>query len=816
MSFDLIPNQNCSLCGLCKTRKAIVNGVGPITSKIMVVREGPNFEEDKMGSPMLGEAGRLWRNLLKQAGIDYRDIFMTNLTRCHGGVVDFKKGPKDPSAEEIAACAPFLDEEIKRIQPVVIVPVGNIALRYFLGSKVASIMTHRGTEFWSEKYNCKVIPAIHPAAILRNPQYTSITIQDLVRIKQSSTYTGLTPKGAGTYTIADTFDKVESLFAGLEAASELAIDIETTDLNPLTSDISCIGFSWKEKEGWCLPIMKAGGSTDSFWDKEYAVALWERIRRILEGPAKKIGHNFKFDQKFFIMKGIKLNNFYFDTMLAHHLIDENAENLHGLKDCAWAYTDMGGYDKDLDDWFKANKQFKGQYIQVPFAMLNEYCAKDADCTFRLFKVFEPQITSMDLTRLMRQIVLPARDVLMDAELLGIQADKDYIEKLRVEYSTKRSSLEQSIFDSVGKPFNINSSKQLQVILFTDLGFAPVGKTKGGGLSTDNAAIDLIAKANPNHPVPKLLLEYKDCQKILSTFIEGLSEHIDVDGRVHSNYKQHGTTTGRLSSSEPNMQQIPRESIVRGIFVSRPGFKLIEADFSSAEFRRWAEYSRDPQMVEDLRNGVDIHRMTYALSHGIDIALVTDSQRQQAKATVFGLMYGRGTWSLAEELGIAESEAKKIVSIFFGRYPQAQAWLKQQIFVAKKTGQVVNYFGRIRRLPGITSSQDQARSEAERQCKNAPIQSAAADMTMIASIRVKKALINAGLSGNLVMTVHDSLVYEVPENEVASTFSIVKGEAERPVAGAIVPMLVDIKVGTRLGSLKKVKNVSELSSELCIK
>jgi DNA polymerase-1 len=782
----------------------------------MVIREGPNFEEDKMGSPMLGDAGRLWKQLLKQAGIDYRDIFMTNLTRCHGGVIDAKKGPKDPSTEEIVACSPFLDEEIKRIQPVVIVPVGNIALRYFLESKAASIMSHRGTEFWSDKYNCKIIPTIHPAAILRNPQYTSITVQDLVRIKESSKYTGLTPKSTGNYTIVDTPEKVEMLFKNLTEASEIAIDIETTDLNPRKGDISCIGFSWKDREGWCLPLMKAGGSTDSFWEYSVTIDLWERVRKILEGPSKKIGHNFKFDQKFFIMKGIKLNNFWFDTMLAHHLIDENAENLHGLKDCAWAYTDMGGYDKDLDDWFKANKQFKGQYIQVPFDMLNLYCAKDADCTFRLFKIFEPQINAANLTRLMRQVVLPARDVLMDAELLGIQADRDYIEKLRVEYSTKRSSLEQSIFGSVGQPFNINSSKQLQDILFTKLGFSPAGKTKGGGLSTDNKAIEIISKQNPNHPIPKLLLEYKDCQKILSTFIEGLSEHIDVDGRVHSNYKQHGTTTGRLSSSEPNMQQIPRESIVRGIFISRPGYKLIEADYSSAEFRWWGEYSRDPQMVEDLKNNVDIHRMTYALSHGVDISSVTDTQRQQAKATVFGLMFGRGTWSLAEELGIPESDAKKIVSIFFGRYPQAQAWLKQQIFIAKKTGQVVNYFGRIRRLPGINSNQDMARSEAERQCKNSPIQGAAADMTMIASVRIKKALLNAKLTGSLVMTVHDSLVYEVPENEVEATFSIVKAEAERPVAGAIVPMLVDIKVGTRLGSLKKIKNISELSSELCIK
>src|ERR1035437_5782330 len=426
------------------------------------------------------------------------------------------------------------------------------------------------------------------------------------------------------------------------------------------------------------------------------------------------------------------------------------------------------------------------------------------------------ITAQNLNRLMKQVVLPARQVLMETELEGIGIDHDYIEKLRIEYSAKRATLEQSIFENVGEPFNINSPKQLQDVLFKKLGFAPAGKTKSGGWSTDNKALTSISEQNPSSAVLQMLLEYKDCQKILSTFIEGTLEHVDpVDGRIHTNYKLHGTQTGRLSSSEPNLQQIPKESTIKGIFVARKGYQFVEADFGQAEFRWWAEYSRDTQMVADIISGVDIHRSTYAMSHGVDISTVSDEQRQQAKATVFGLMYGRGTFSLAEGLKIPEMEAKKIVSTFFGKYPQAQNWLKQQIFIAKKTGQVISYFGRIRRLPGINGSDKMLRADAERQAKNSPIQGAASDTTMISANRIRTKFKTLGINGKLVMTVHDSLVYEVPTSRVAECFDIIKQEAERSIAGTVVPMSADIKVGTRLGSLKKIKSSAELASDLCI-
>lgn len=808
MAFDLIKNFGCKLCGLCETRKNIVNGTGPINAKILIVREGPSYEDDRQGTTFLGAAGVLWKKLMREAGIDFRDVFLTNLTRCHGEDKDTKI-IREPTLEEIEKCAPFLEKEIAEIKPNVIVPVGNIALRFFLQSKTANITSHRGLEIWSEKYNCKIMPAYHPAAILRNPKFEGVTVQDLIRIKASAENKEVTQATSGDYVTVTDRATLEKLFEHLSTEPEIAIDLETTGLDWNKEDIISIGFSWKERTGWCLPLLKANGSADQFWDAPTLEYIKKELKRVLVLPSKKIGHNFKFDEKFFIKHGYTLNNVYFDTMLAHHLIDENAENLHGLKECAWVYTDMGGYDKEIDDFFKENKKFKKQFIMLPFDKLNLYCAKDADCTFRLFKAFEPKLVDQKLTRLFRQVVMPMRQVLLETEMYGVQTDPDYIKNLNVEYTARKIKLEKDIYaNNGGEEFNINSPLQLKEVLFKKLKFKPSGKTKKGSISTDKAALKTLADINPTHAMPKLLLEYRECQKTLSTFIEGLSECADTLYRIHTTYKQHQTVTGRLSSGEPNLQQIPRKSAIKGIFVAPKGKTLIEADFAAAEFRWWAVYSQDKQMIEDLKAGIDIHKMTAANSLGISINQVTKKQRQDAKAIVFGLMYGRGTWSISQELGITEGEAKRIVNIFFGRYPTAQAWLKQQIFVARRMGQIINHFGRIRRLPGINSSDDMVRSEAERQSKNAPIQSAASDMTCTAAIRIRRKFQELQLKGRLVLTVHDSLVYEVPNEEEEISFKIIQEEMERPISGVNVPMSVEMKKGISWGFLEKFQMVND--------
>ncbi len=800
----MVSNAGCIKCGLCKNRKTIVNGTGDPNARIFVIGEGPGLKEDIYGQPFVGPAGTLLKKILTEAGIDSRSVFFSNVVRC------LPKGTtktvREPEYEEIEACAPYLEQEIAAVKPTIIVPAGNTALRYILGAKNINISSKRGLEIWSDKYNCKVMPVFHPAAILRNPKFEGVTIQDFIRIKNSSTSKELSALGMGTYVTADTSDKLEELFRNLETAQEIAIDLETTELDWQKSQIISIGFSWQERTGWCLPLLNTKNSVDDpttrFWDDATHLQIIERLKKILALQSRKIFHNAKFDLKHLIYNGFVVNNVYLDTMLAHHLLDENAENLHGLKDCAWVYTDMGGYDKEVADWFATNKKVKGMYIMLPFNILTKYNAADADCTFRLYRQFEPQLAAQGLLRLYKQIVGPAQAVLLKTELTGVQVDTSYIEKLRVEYTAKKDDLENQIYAVTG-PFNINSSKELREILYEKNKLKSDRMTKKGALSTDRTALTELAEAYPKHAVPKLLLQYRETTKMLSTFIEGLSSWLDDNGRIHSTYKQHGTVTGRLSSAEPNLQNIPRDSTIRGIFISKPGHTLIEADYGQAEFRFWALYSQDPQMIADIASGKDIHKMTASSAFGVPIEQVTKKQRQDAKAIVFGLMYGRGTWSVAQQLGISEEEAEKVVSIFFGRYPRAKRWLKDTVSFARTNGYVKNHFNRVRRLPGINSSDEIVRSEAERQAKNSPIQSGASDMTMIAGIRIKRELEKTGLSGQLVLTVHDSVIYEVPNAEVEKSLKIIKTEIERPIEGINVPMVAELKIGQRWGHLEEV-------------
>jgi len=800
----VLDNFGCTKCGLCKNRKNLVNGFGPKDAKIVVVGEGPGLQEDARGLPFVGPSGLLLRRMMQQAGIDYREIYFTNIVRCLPKSEDPKKQVRAPTYEEMDICTPFLEQELNTIKPTIIVPAGNVALRYFLEQKNKNITSHRGLEIWSEKYKCKIMPIYHPAAVIRNPKFESVTIQDLIRINNSQTSKNPTPLGLGDYVVVDTKEKLVELFQHLSTQPEIAFDLETTDLDWLTSDIISIGFSWKERTAWCLPLLKSkidpAEPTTRFWDDATHLKVMSELKRVFALPSKKIAHNSKFDQKFLITNGIEVNNLYFDTMLIHHLLDENAEGLHGLKDLAWVYTDMGGYAKEVDDFFAANKKLSRQFIMLPFSILTKYNAADADCTFRIFKKFEPLVHQQGLNRLYRQVVSPAREVLLHAELDGVQVDQIYVDKLREEYTYRKGLLEKDIFKLTG-PFNINSPLELRSVLYDKLKFKSSKQTKKGALSTDREALANIAKAYPKHLVPKFLLEYRECTKMLSTFINGLSRHIDKNGRVHSTYKQHGTVTGRLSSSEPNLQNIPRESTIRGIFVANPGYTLVEADYGQAEFRFWAFYSQDPQMIYDLKSGQDIHKMTAASAWGVPLDKVTKTQRQNAKAIVFGLMYGRGTWSVAQQLGIPEEEAEKIVEIFFGRYPIAKRWLKNQVQLAKRQGYVTNYFGRIRRLPGINSNDNMVQSEAERQAKNSPIQSGASDMTCVASIRIKKRLAAEGLKAKLVLTVHDSLVYECLDAEVDKTINIIKEETERPIGEINVPMICELKKGQRWGFLE---------------
>lgn len=844
-----LKNSDCQKCGLCKFRKYVVNGYGPTTTaKIVLVGEAPGSDENNIGIPFVGKAGKLLDKILFKVGINRKEVFITNSIRC------IPKAPppqnvREPEPDELIACSEYLEKELLEIKPNVIVPMGNTALRVILGQRGVNITKKRGIEIWSEKYNCKVIPTFHPAAILRNPQHEGITIQDFQRIKLASESKEVAKKNIGQYTTIDTLELLDSLVEKLLNVDAFAYDIETTSLDWKTGKILCIAFTWKEGTGCVVPLTRYSGRPEEhteikerkvrkkvdgvwiqsepkkvevkktvivdeyfpYWEDKQAIVL-EKLRTILKSDVKKIAHNGKFDVKFLIKNNLPVNNFYFDTMLAHHLIDENAVNSHGLKECTWVYTDMGGYDQPIEDWFKEKRipEKKRNYAHLPADLLYKYNCMDTDATFRLFLQFEPKLEQEHVDGLFFRLIMPLTKTLTQAEIDGVQIDIDYLAKLKIDLSESLQKIEKEIKMKVGDDkFNLNSTPQLRKLLFDDLKLPSLKQTKKNQDATDEEVLIELAKM---HEIPKMILDCRKLEKLLGTYISGIEEAMDEEHRIHTTYLIHGTVTGRLASREPNLQNIPRDDLrIKKLFVARPSWKIAEFDYGQAEFRHWANYSQDQKMIADImmsdasKGVVDIHKLTAASVLGIPVEKVTKPQRQQAKGVVFGLMYGRGAKSLAEEFGISENEANQIIRVFFGKYPQAKKWLEEAIKTVKIHKQIRNVFGRVRRLPGIDSMEGDLRADAERQSLNSPIQSASSDMNNNAANRIYLKLRESNLHGILCLLVHDSLLYEIPENELYETVNIIKNEMERPIEGVSVPMVVEIKVGTRWGELKEIKD-----------
>jgi uracil-DNA glycosylase family 4 len=839
-------NTNCTDCGLSRFRKNVIISEGPLDAKIVLVGEGPGLEENDTGKPFVGPAGRELTKILFKAGIDRSSIFMTNVVRCIAKAPP-PKNVRPPSDEEIAACNKYLEKELETIKPTIIVPMGNVALKAVMGSKGASITKYRGREIWSDKYNCKIMPVFHPAGILRQMSQEAITVEDFIRIKEASKFREMTKHEEGTYVTIDTLDLFDQFVSKITTQPEFSFDIETTGLNWQKDKVILISFTWKERTATIVPLIKYkpreeeytelkikkvkqkidGKSVtvekevpvtgirvideyEDFWGDKQAYVL-EKLKEVLGNQAEKIAHNGKFDIKFLIQLGLPVNNFTFDTMLAHYLLDENAIGRHGLKDCALSYTDMGAYDEALDLWFKERhiSDEKKNYAQLPTELLYKYAGADTDCTFRLKNIFAAQLQKEDLRNFFDRLIMPLSDTLMWGEINGVQVDTKYLKELKAELTLERETLFKQLCAGAGKEINFNSTKQLRDLFFNQLKYPVVKHTKGGksGIqspATDEEALSIWAAKGKGFELATLMLDYRRVGKLLNTYVEGIEAALDDQGRIHTTYLIHGTVTGRLSSREPNLQNIPRDDKrIKRLFVARPGWALIEADLGQAEFRIWAQYSKDEKMITDIKaatdgSGPDVHKLTASEVMHIPLEEVTKKQRQQAKNTVFGLMYGRGAKSLAEEHGMSVYEAEKIIKHFFSKYPRAEKWLHDVVATVKAYQQVRNLFGRIRRLPTIQSPDEWIRAEAERQAKNSPIQSAASDMTCNAANRIKLRFVEEQLSGIFCLQVHDSLTYEVPLNELEKSLNIIKEEMERPVRDMIVPIVAEFKVGDRLG------------------
>jgi DNA polymerase-1 len=520
---------------------------------------------------------------------------------------------------------------------------------------------------------------------------------------------------------------------------------------------------------------------------------------------KKYGHNIKFDMEVLSSQGVIVNNVAADSMIAAYVLNSGSRQ-HNLD--ALAFSEFNHQKITKEDLLGKGKE-KLEFSAVPLDRLYNYSCEDADFTFRLIKKLLPALKKEKLDKLYYDIEMPLVPVLAGMEENGILINAGYLDVLKKETGKNIAGLEKRIYRSAGVEFNINSTQQLQEVLFTKLGLSAAGITKTKtGISTGAAELE---KMKNEHPIIILIQEYRELAKLQSTYIEALPALADPKtGRLHTSYNQSVTATGRLSSTEPNLQNIPiRTDLgrkIRSAFVAGKGRKLLSLDYSQIELRLAAHMSADQKMIKAFRDGADIHRATAAEINRIPLNAVDAELRRQAKAINFGILYGQGPHGLSQAADIPYARAKEFIDQYFSVYKDVKAWIDLNIEIAREKGYVETLFGRKRFLPEINSTALQIRKAAERMATNAPLQGTAADMIKIAMIRVDKYIKKHSPRNDIKMLlqVHDELLFEVEGTLVKQRAGEIKKIMEN-VMKLKVPIIVDAKAGENWGEMETIKN-----------
>jgi DNA polymerase-1 len=598
-----------------------------------------------------------------------------------------------------------------------------------------------------------------------------------------------------SYTLVAEGD-LEDCARSLVRSREFVFDVETTSVEPLSAEIVGISFSSGERTASYVPVETPGGDTGLFRQvrESRGIAL-DRVREAL-GPAladesiAKIGHNIKFDCLVLEANGFSIGGVAFDTMIASYCLDPERRS-HSLDNLALEFArhrkipyaglfPAGAREKDIRT--------------VPLDRLSEYSCEDADYTMRLKKLFEGSLREIGLESLFKDVEMPLCLVLKRMEQEGVAIDAAKLAALSGTVAKDLDRLTAEVHRLAGEEFNINSPKQLQRILFEKLGLAKARKTKTG-FSTDEDVLTELARV---HPIAGSVLEHRQLSKMKGTYIDALPRLVNPrTGRIHTSFNQTVTATGRLSSSEPNLQNIPVRTelgrSIRSAFVPRRGNVLMDADYSQIELRIMAHLSKDSEFVETFREGGDIHARTAARIYGVDEGKVSADMRARAKTINFGVIYGMGPRGLSAQLGIEIDEAKRFIDEYFEKYPGVKGYIDSAIARARRDGCAETLLGRRRLLGDIDSENGRARSFSERIAVNMPIQGTAADMIKLAMIRIDRDIVTGGLGSRMILQVHDELVFEVVPGERDRLEALVKERMESALA-LDVPVRADIGFG----------------------
>ena len=574
----------------------------------------------------------------------------------------------------------------------------------------------------------------------------------------------------------------------LNQAKLFALDTETDNLDYMAANLVGISFALENGEAAYLPLQLDYLGAPKTLEKTTALAL---LKPILENPAiQKVGQNFKYDLTIFARNGIDVQGVAFDTMLESYVL--NSTGRHNMDELAKRYL---GHQTITFEEIAGKGKNQLTFNQIPLEKAAEYAAEDADVTMKLQQVLWEKLSKEPtLEKLFKEMELPLLGVLSRMERRGVLIDSDALFLQSNEIANRLSELEEQAYVLAGQPFNLASTKQLQEILFDKLGLPVIQKTPKGAPSTNEEVLEELAFS---HELPKVLVEHRGLSKLKSTYTDKLPQMVNPQtGRVHTSYHQAVTATGRLSSSDPNLQNIPIRNEegrrIRQAFIAREGFTVVAADYSQIELRIMAHLSQDQGLINAFTQGKDIHRSTAAEIFGVALDEVTSEQRRNAKAINFGLIYGMSAFGLSRQLGIGRADAQSYMDLYFKRYPGVQTFMHDIREKAKAQGYVETLFGRRLYLPDINSSNGMRRKAAERVAINAPMQGTAADIIKRAMIQLDQKLQNDPDIA-MIMQVHDELVFEVRSEKVAFYSELIKTQMES-AANLVVPLIVEVGQG----------------------
>ena len=589
-----------------------------------------------------------------------------------------------------------------------------------------------------------------------------------------------------------------NVMSRLDTSSAIIIDTETTSLDALTADLVGISLCVDTTEAWYIPVAHRDDEGARRVGQLPLETVLSSLRPLLENPdIAKTGHNIKYDFQVLKNHGVTLQGPLRDTMVASYLLNPSRRS-HKLDDLATEHLNIRLTEfKEVTAKDKRPDAFS--YVDLEAA--KNYSCEDVAATLQLWDVFAPQLDELHLKKLFEELEMPLVPILVNMEEAGILVNKDLLSTMSTEFTEQLEHLQRSIFDQAGEEFNINSPKQLGDILFEKL-HLPHGRKTKTGYSTD---VKVLTKLSAYHELPAAVLEHRTLSKLKSTYVDKLATLLNPDtDRVHTSFNQTVTATGRLSSSNPNLQNIPIRSKegqrIREAFISAPGKVLLAADYSQIDLRVLAHYSQDQALLAAFNSGNDVHSQTAAEIFRVHPSLITPEMRRVAKSINFGIVYGMSAFGLAGQLNISRKEAQTFINRYFELYSGVKKFMADVIEQARRNGFVTTLLHRRRMVPDINNKSKTRREFAERTALNTPIQGTAADIIKVATLQADKLLHHADLQAKLLLQIHDELVFEVPLEQIDRTTSLVKDAMEN-VMDLSVPLVVNIATGTNLAETK---------------